>query len=155
MQQYVHTRWHYELEYCKIDELWEIGDTDCWYECGEASGKCSVCGNNGYCCSGYKTNDNAGCTNTMVNAIRQKTTRDLHVCIAPGGSVITTRKPTTTKRTTTTTTKPTTTEISITDCVDLGEHCEYWARTGECNKNPSYMNVKCKRSCKLCDGQSS
>lgn len=35
-------------------------------------------------------------------------------------------------------------------CDDIEEHCGYWAGTGECEKNPSYMHRHCRLSCKLC-----
>lgn len=36
-------------------------------------------------------------------------------------------------------------------CVDANENCDYWARTGECDKNKAYMHVYCKLSCNLCE----
>ena len=38
------------------------------------------------------------------------------------------------------------------DCQDLGEHCAYWASTGECENSQAYMSTNCKASCNLCDG---
>ena len=35
-------------------------------------------------------------------------------------------------------------------CEDNHENCESWAKTGECEKNPSYMKPNCKLSCGLC-----
>jgi len=35
-------------------------------------------------------------------------------------------------------------------CVDDNDRCEEWASTGECEKNPAYMNDACKLSCKQC-----
>ena len=35
---------------------------------------------------------------------------------------------------------------NMTDCVDNHEHCEFWAGIGECDNNPDYMLVKCKKS---------
>lgn len=32
--------------------------------------------------------------------------------------------------------------------------CQYWAQTGECQKNPYFMNWKCKASCGACGGSS-
>ena len=37
-------------------------------------------------------------------------------------------------------------------CNDKSRHCNYWARNGECQKNPSYMNENCRKSCNLCNG---
>ena len=39
---------------------------------------------------------------------------------------------------------------SDTTTVETDEHenCAYWASTGECGKNPGYMLVNCKKSCK-------
>ncbi|XP_078687757.1 uncharacterized protein LOC144919944 [Branchiostoma floridae x Branchiostoma belcheri] len=36
------------------------------------------------------------------------------------------------------------------DCRDTHQHCEDWARRGECTKNPNYMHVRCRPSCRLC-----
>lgn len=36
------------------------------------------------------------------------------------------------------------------DCKDLNEHCKAWATTGECDKNPGYMEKECQRSCGAC-----
>ncbi|KAK9011649.1 hypothetical protein V6N11_044495 [Hibiscus sabdariffa] len=42
------------------------------------------------------------------------------------------------------------------DCVDENENCAVWAKTGECEKNPSYMVGTdaspgyCRKSCKVC-----
>lgn len=36
-------------------------------------------------------------------------------------------------------------------CVDTNVRCAYWASKDECKKNPRYMQVKCKKSCKVCD----
>mmetsp|Transcript_35370 Transcript_35370/g.64749 ORF Transcript_35370/g.64749 Transcript_35370/m.64749 type:complete len:306 (-) Transcript_35370:66-983(-) len=35
-------------------------------------------------------------------------------------------------------------------CEDGDWQCRYWAAVGECDKNPSYMHVVCKSSCRLC-----
>ena len=36
------------------------------------------------------------------------------------------------------------------NCKNENKHCDYWARTGECQKNPGYMLVKCKKACNVC-----
>lgn len=36
-------------------------------------------------------------------------------------------------------------------CVDTNVLCASWASKGECKNNPSYMEVKCKKSCKKCN----
>ena len=36
------------------------------------------------------------------------------------------------------------------DCKDDNAQCTTWAGRGECNKNPNYMLVSCKLSCKQC-----
>ncbi|XP_066290427.1 apolipoprotein(a)-like [Branchiostoma lanceolatum] len=36
------------------------------------------------------------------------------------------------------------------DCRDTHQHCEDWAKRGECTKNPNYMHVRCRPSCGLC-----
>lgn len=37
-------------------------------------------------------------------------------------------------------------------CVDLSEHCAYWAANGECASNPPYMLAECAASCGACAG---
>merc|ERR1739844_727520 len=37
-------------------------------------------------------------------------------------------------------------------CVDNSKHCPVWSKTGECEKNPDYMLVNCRKSCKVCTG---
>ncbi|KAI1696313.1 putative tyrosinase-like protein tyr-3 [Ditylenchus destructor] len=37
--------------------------------------------------------------------------------------------------------------VTLSECSDKHEFCVSWARTGECNKNPSYMGENCCRSC--------
>ncbi|XP_074662890.1 uncharacterized protein LOC141915299 [Tubulanus polymorphus] len=36
------------------------------------------------------------------------------------------------------------------ECVDKDKYCDGWARRGECSKNPSYMHMNCRKSCKKC-----
>ena len=38
-------------------------------------------------------------------------------------------------------------------CVDQNQRCDYWAKHGECKKNPRYMLFKCPVSCKVCSGR--
>jgi uncharacterized protein YjbI with pentapeptide repeats len=35
-------------------------------------------------------------------------------------------------------------------CIDLNNNCVNWTIQGECQKNPSYMLERCKKSCKVC-----
>ena len=42
---------------------------------------------------------------------------------------------------------------SASKCQDQHDKCEMWASLGECDANPPYMHVYCKRSCELCDEQ--
>ncbi|XP_069936402.1 zinc metalloproteinase nas-13-like [Cherax quadricarinatus] len=35
-------------------------------------------------------------------------------------------------------------------CVDNSQYCDTWAKIGECGKNPTWMHVNCKMSCKKC-----
>ncbi|XP_066924852.1 transmembrane protease serine 13-like [Clytia hemisphaerica] len=34
-------------------------------------------------------------------------------------------------------------------CADRNKNCRNWANSGECRKNPGYMNVHCKTSCRV------
>jgi len=38
------------------------------------------------------------------------------------------------------------------DCNDAQDECRSWAEGGECDKNPGFMHVSCKMSCRLCVG---
>lgn len=42
---------------------------------------------------------------------------------------------------------------SITEkpCRDENDHCEDWAKTGECDSNPEYMNESCRAACNICE----
>lgn len=46
-------------------------------------------------------------------------------------------------------------EASLTDCVDQNHQCAYWSVIGECKKNPTYMHVMCRPSCRMCGGEDS
>ena len=35
-------------------------------------------------------------------------------------------------------------------CDDTNDECASWAESGECENNPGYMRMSCKRSCGLC-----
>lgn len=35
-------------------------------------------------------------------------------------------------------------------CQDTDKYCNYWAKNGECAKNPKYMNKYCPKACKVC-----
>jgi len=37
-------------------------------------------------------------------------------------------------------------------CTDNDKSCKAWSKLGECTKNPSFMKDTCRRSCKLCKG---
>lgn len=36
------------------------------------------------------------------------------------------------------------------NCVDKNRNCRWWARYGECRKNPGFMLASCKKSCRQC-----
>jgi hypothetical protein len=40
--------------------------------------------------------------------------------------------------------------IRTRSCVDDHGECEFWAGTGECGRNPSYMRANCRRACQIC-----
>lgn len=46
-------------------------------------------------------------------------------------------------------------EASQSECVDQNNQCAYWAVIGECKKNPTYMHVMCRPSCRMCGGEDS
>lgn len=46
---------------------------------------------------------------------------------------------------------PTTAPAPAPPCEDQNQYCRAWAVNQECRLNPGYMNVKCTKSCGLCD----
>ena len=46
-------------------------------------------------------------------------------------------------------------EVSTDACIDEDEGgmCKRWAKDGECEANPGYMLLKCRRSCKVCESE--
>lgn len=38
-------------------------------------------------------------------------------------------------------------------CKDKASNCPAWAKVGECQNNPSYMLLNCRRSCKVCQSK--
>ena len=58
---------------------WELTGAECWSECSENGGRCSQCGQNGYCCRNYDEPSNGNCP---PNAIQAALT-DRHQCVAP------------------------------------------------------------------------
>ena len=55
-----------------------------------------------------------------------------------------------TSKTTTSSTIRVTTSTT-TNCSDGNKYCGYWAKTGECQKNPDYMRLECRKACGLCE----
>lgn len=51
----------------------------------------------------------------------------------------------------TTTTPAPTTKPPVT-CNDYHRHCSYWAKRGECTRNPAWMKANCRSSCSQCSG---
>ncbi|XP_069195161.1 zinc metalloproteinase nas-15 [Procambarus clarkii] len=41
------------------------------------------------------------------------------------------------------------------NCEDNNKYCGTWAKIGECGKNPTWMHVNCKKSCKKCGAECS
>jgi len=37
------------------------------------------------------------------------------------------------------------------ECKDENSDCAYWAKHGDCDTNPDWMLVHCKKSCKTCE----
>jgi ShK domain-like len=37
------------------------------------------------------------------------------------------------------------------ECVDLHENCEGWAESDECEENPDYMLLYCRKACQRCN----
>ena len=38
-------------------------------------------------------------------------------------------------------------------CLDQNSNCPMWEAWGECEKNPDWMLVNCKNSCKVCENR--
>ncbi|XP_071525279.1 zinc metalloproteinase nas-4-like isoform X2 [Panulirus ornatus] len=38
------------------------------------------------------------------------------------------------------------------ECLDNDQYCQEWADRGECEANPTWMNVNCRRACRQCGG---
>jgi hypothetical protein len=38
-------------------------------------------------------------------------------------------------------------------CIDNHPSCHDWSAQGECSRNPAYMLVSCKKSCRKCSGK--
>ena len=60
-----------------VEESWESTGVNCWDQCGQKGGKCSVCGESGYCC---RNKDWKG--DCPTGAI-QAAWKDRHDCVAP------------------------------------------------------------------------
>ena len=41
-------------------------------------------------------------------------------------------------------------ETTCKDNRPASNECPYWAKNGECEKNPTYMTVECRKSCGIC-----
>ena len=51
---------------------------------------------------------------------------------------------------TTSSTSVSTTTKTPENCIDDNVECSSWAAAGECQANPNYMLVQCKKSCQVC-----
>lgn len=41
------------------------------------------------------------------------------------------------------------------DCIDVNDECKEWGNMGECENNPNYMRIYCKKTCGFCFSTSS
>ena len=39
---------------------------------------------------------------------------------------------------------------ALTGCGDAAAQCAEWAKAGECDANPDYMTVHCRKACGIC-----
>ncbi|PSN36353.1 hypothetical protein C0J52_19733 [Blattella germanica] len=39
------------------------------------------------------------------------------------------------------------------ECKNNNRFCIYWSNTGECKRNPAWMNVNCAKACRVCDSR--
>ena len=136
-------------------------------ECIDASDQCPVWARFGQCeenpsymfnncliscgvCAGPTLNT----TTTTAGTTSNPSTTTSSTTAVPTTTPVTTLKPDT-ATTSTTTAAPTTTTITTTTttrpCVDVTEECTYWAESGQCEENPSYMLNNCLISCGVCE----
>ena len=40
--------------------------------------------------------------------------------------------------------------VTPSGCENENPSCDQWANNGECDKNPGYMLISCKKACKVC-----
>ena len=52
------------------DEEWEVTSERCWHRCGQKGGKCSYCGENGYCCRNTHHPWNGDCPAEAIEITR-------------------------------------------------------------------------------------
>ncbi|KAK7080142.1 Meprin A subunit beta [Halocaridina rubra] len=45
---------------------------------------------------------------------------------------------------------PITGPVTASTCEDNNQYCSQWSTMGECERNPTWMNVNCQKSCKQC-----
>ena len=61
-------------------ESWVVTDVPCWHQCDKKGGKCSTCGEFGYCCrNGDHPTWNGDCPTGAIQAALE----DRHRCVAP------------------------------------------------------------------------
>ena len=72
------TIFKYSVEYEQKD------NGDCWYTCGEKGGKCSICGDNGFCCSAVDGAQNGDCPQMAIESVANA---GHHVCSVPKGDI--------------------------------------------------------------------
>ena len=53
-----------------LNEEWEVTSERCWHRCGQKGGKCSYCGENGYCCRNTHHPWNGDCPAEAIEITR-------------------------------------------------------------------------------------
>lgn len=84
--------------------------------------------------------------------MHKKCRKSCQLCGGTKPTKAVTKPTTTTKRPTTTTKRPTTSPKPDSSCIDKHKLCDAWSKDDECKKNPRYMHVNCRKSCRLCGG---
>ena len=64
-----------------VDEWTVKSGEDCWASCNSKGGSCTSCGDDGYCCSGTKSDLNGNCPTDAVNAVTSSGSTDMHQCV--------------------------------------------------------------------------
>ena len=98
----------------------------------------------------YLLTDFTPTTTSITTTTSTITTTSMRETSSVATSTLTTKTTTTASSTATVTSTIILTTTRTIFCSDGNKYCDYWAKTGECQKNPGYMTQACRKSCGLC-----